>query len=190
MATKGKTPSSKGGNKRSSKPSSSTSSSKSKKPSTSKPSSTQHKPSPRTTVLKKTSRKPPHLRYKESELKVPHLNGIRPAGVEKLPNKKKGKKFVDDGDGMRTIMAMVMAEKEGDVESKMMRARQLEEVREARRVEMEKRAEGKRAGLEGRKEEIRNSKKKRMGGEEVVDGGDEVGAQREVKKTRKRVSFG
>lgn len=88
-------------------------------------------------------------------------------------------------------MAMVMAEKEGDVESKMMRARQLEEVREARKAEMEKRAESRKAGLEGRKEEIRASKKKgRRGGDEKMTNGGEDDARSEVRRPKKRVSFG
>jgi 60S ribosomal subunit assembly/export protein LOC1 len=140
-------------------------------------------------LLKKTKRKPPHLRYTEKELKVPQLNGIRPSGVQKLPNRKKGKQFVDDGEGMRAIMAMVMAEKEGDVESKMMRARQLEEVREARKAEMERRAESKKAGLEGRKEEIKmNKSKKKRRGDVGLEGA--VQSEEFTKKPKKRVSFG
>lgn len=88
-------------------------------------------------------------------------------------------------------MAMVMAEKEGDVESKMMRARQLEEVREARRVEMEKRAESKKQGLEGRKQDIRQSKKKRRGGDaKLVSRVDEDVPPSEGTRQKKRVSFG
>ena len=177
----------KGANKRSTKPSSS---SKPKKSSSVKTTATQHKPKPTTATA--TKKKAPHLRYTEKELKVPQLNGIRPAGIQKPPNKKKGKHFVDDGDGMRTILAMVMAEKEGNIESKMMRARQMEELREARRVEAEKKAEGKRAGLEERKEEIKQSKKKRgdTGGEVPISRRQgEVSGQDQMKPKKKRVSF-
>lgn len=133
------------------------------------------------------------MRYTEKELKVPQLNGIRPAGVLKPPNAKKGKNFVDDKDSMNAILAMVMAEKEGNIESKMMRARQLEEVREARKLEAEKRSESKKAGFEERKQEIKDHKKKRQ-----VTVGDAVADQaREskfsklaTKKPKKRVSFG
>lgn len=38
-------------------------------------------------------------------------------------------------EGMATILAMVNAEKEGQIESKMMKARQLEEIRDAKRAE-------------------------------------------------------
>lgn len=107
--------------------------------------------------------------------------------MQKNPNKKKGKVFVDDGEGMRTIMAMVMAEKEGNIESKMMRARQMEEIREAKRVEAEKRAESKKAGLEERKESIRRGKKEKQG-----DGLDrhKVGDEMRSPRATKKVSFG
>ena len=103
-----------------------------------------------------------------------------------MPNKKKGKVFVDDGDSMRTIMAMVMAEKEGNIESKMQKARQMEEIREARRVEAEKKAQSKKEGLEEKKSEIRKGKKK---GRKLEDEDVDDSAQRE-RKPKKRVSFG
>ena len=40
---------------------------------------------------------------------------------------------------MNTILAIVQAEKEGQIESKMMKARQLEEIRQAREKESEAR---------------------------------------------------
>lgn len=46
-----------------------------------------------------------------------------------------------------TILAMVNAEKEGQIESKMMKARQLEEIREARRKEAEARQAQKKSKL-------------------------------------------
>lgn len=48
-----------------------------------------------------------------------------------------------------TILAMVNAEKEGQIESKMMKARQMEEIRQARRKEAEARAQEKNAKLVG-----------------------------------------
>jgi len=179
-------------NKRSSKPSGkpsskSGSSFKAKKPA-SKPLS---KPTQQKTMSSKASlkKKPPHMRYTEKELKVPQLNGIKPVGVQKAARAKKGKNFVDDKDSMNAIMAMVMAEKEGNIESKMMRARQLEEVREARKLEMEKRAEGKKAGLEERKQDIKDKGRKRRhtDGETVAESVKEKSVS---KKPRKRVSFG
>ena len=191
MALKAKQDASKSGRKPSGKISSSTSS-KLKKTNTSKPKPQQHRPAPSTAATIKTKKKPPHLRYTEKELKVPQLNGIRPTGVQKLPNKKKGKQFVDDGNGMRTILAMVMAEKEGNIESKMMRARQMEEIREARRVEAEQRAESKKAGLEERKADIKKGKNKmrRRESEDMKENAGNVAEAKTSKQSKKKVSFG
>lgn len=46
-----------------------------------------------------------------------------------------------------TILAIVNANKEGQIESKMMKTRQLEEIREARRKEAEVRQEQKKSNL-------------------------------------------
>lgn len=83
--------------------------------------------------------------YTEKELDIPALNGIVPAGIAKPKGQKKGKKFVDDPISMMAIMSVVNAEKDKNVESKIMRARQLEEIREAKRKEMETRREEKEA---------------------------------------------
>lgn len=48
---------------------------------------------------------------------------------------------------MATILAMVNAEKEGQIESKMMKARQLEEIRDAKRAEAEARQAKKKSKL-------------------------------------------
>jgi len=107
--------------------------------------------------------------YTEEELDLPKLNMITPAGVVKPKGRKKGKKFVDDAvrtpflpmgffewmmdancglqEGMMTIMAMVNADKEGQIESKMMKARQLEEIRQARIKEQEARQAQKKSKL-------------------------------------------
>lgn len=190
MAGKTNPGSSKGQNKLSTKSASSRLPSKTKKAKPRKPTAKaiQQKSKSSTQSAK---RKPPHLRYTEKALNIPQLNGIRPAGVQKPPNAKKGKVFVDDKEQMNTILAIVMAEKEGNIESKMMRARQLEEVREARKLEAEKRAESKKAGLEEKKKEIKDKKRNRR--HSNVDPAvteDNKNKQLDVKKPRKRVSFG
>ncbi|KAF7186517.1 60S ribosomal subunit assembly/export protein loc1 [Pseudocercospora fuligena] len=153
-----------------------------------KPKPTEHKPKSNTKDKKKL---PPHKRYTEKELKVPQLNGIRPAGVQKPPNAKKGKNFVDDKESMNAIMAMVMAEKEGNIESKMMRARQMEEVREARRLEAEKRAGEKKQKMDDRKQDIKNSKKRRRSDGDATTAQSESKPEEVAKKSKKkRVSFG
>lgn len=50
-------------------------------------------------------------------------------------------------ESMMTILAIVNADKEGQIESKMMKARQMEEIREARRKEAEARQEQRKAKL-------------------------------------------
>ena len=91
-----------------------------------------------------------------------------------------------------TILAMVNAEKEGQIESKMAKARQMEEIREARRKEQEKKETRKKDQLEevknglrrkrNRKEEAGNVKTSPV--EETTDR-----LNRSVKK-KKKVSFG
>ena len=53
---------------------------------------------------------------------MPRLNTVTPVGVQAPRGKKKGKVFVDSGESMMTILAMVNADKEGQIESKMMKA--------------------------------------------------------------------
>lgn len=131
--------------------------------------------------------------YTDKELNLPTLNMITPAGVVKpTRGKKKGKVFVDDQESMMTILALVNAQKEGQIESKIMRERQLEEVREARRKEAEKRKEGKREVLQGKMEEVRRKKKKGVSagekGEDVVHRKGK-GDEKMKQKSKKRVSF-
>jgi 60S ribosomal subunit assembly/export protein LOC1 len=66
--------------------------------------------------------KPKKRTYTDKELGIPVLNMITPAGVEKPKGQKKGKVFVDDQESMMTILALVNAEKEGEIESKIMKA--------------------------------------------------------------------
>jgi len=61
---------------------------------------------------------------------------------------------------MATILAIVQAEKEGQIESKMIKARQMEEIREARRVETQKREDEKKATLEDTKQSLRRKRKR------------------------------
>lgn len=126
--------------------------------------------------------------YTDKELNLPTLNMITPAGVQKpARGKKKGKIFVDDEESMMTILAMVNAEKEGQIESKLMRARQMEEIREARRMEQEKKKEQKQEMLEGVKKGLKRKKKDRDEGGDGVSRNGERG--RKERQSKKRVSF-
>ncbi|KAL4780542.1 60S ribosomal subunit assembly/export protein loc1 [Aspergillus varians] len=101
--------------------------------------------------------------FSEAELNLPKLNMITPVGVINPKGKKKGKTFCDDPAAMMTIFAMVNAEKEGQIESKIMKARQLEEIREAKRKEAESRMSDRKSKLENVKESIRQNRKGKGG---------------------------
>ncbi|CRG88815.1 60S ribosomal subunit assembly/export protein loc1 [Talaromyces islandicus] len=130
--------------------------------------------------------------YTEKELGLPTLNMITPVGVQAPRGKKKGKTFVDDQESMMTILAIVNAEKEGQIESKMIKARQMEEIREAKKKEAEARADKKKSKLEDVKEELRNKKKKgRTDGSSSTtkDSAKDKESTSKSKGKRKSVSF-
>lgn len=83
-----------------------------------------------------------------------------------------------------TILAMVNADKEGQIESKMMKARQMEEIREARKVEQEKKYEDRVKRLEETKDGLRKKRRRTTGDEEV-----KVDKASKPLKVKKRVSF-
>ncbi|KIV91015.1 hypothetical protein PV10_05607 [Exophiala mesophila] len=184
---------------------SSTTSSKSSRPSSS--SSSKSKPVHRPTKQVKTkpasatlsssalsnTKKKKQRVYTDKELDLPKLNMITPAGVTKpARGKKKGKVFVDDHESMMTILALVNAQKEGQIESKMMRERKLEEIREARRIEAEKRSQGKREILEGKMKEVKKGKKPkgdRTGDVQKAAAAQEERGEKSKSKSKKRVSF-
>lgn len=156
------------------------------------PPAKQVKPRKAVDLLKKKQKKT----YSEKELGIPQLNMVTPVGVTKPKGKKKGKVFVDDKETMSTILSMVQAEKEGQIESKMMKARQMEEIREARRVEAEKKEQEKKSKLEETKEALRKKRKRNRPSEGGADG-DADGIIKEVtsagtnavKPKKKCVSF-
>ncbi|KAI9746471.1 MAG: 60S ribosomal subunit assembly/export protein [Claussenomyces sp. TS43310] len=137
-------------------------------------------------VIKKKNRRI----YTEKELDIPALNMITPVGVEKPKGGKKGKVFVDDRESMMTILAIVNADKDGQIESKMMKARQMEEIRDARKAEADKRMELKKAKLDETKESIRRKRKRTSATDEKVNRTKEVAAgTKSLKVKRKSVSF-
>lgn len=128
--------------------------------------------------------------YTEKELGIPKLNGIVPAGVQKPKGKKKGKVFVEDQESTMTILAMVMAEKDGRIESKMMKARQLEEIRAARQKEAEARQEEKKAKLEETKDSLRKRRRRKLDKEAEEEVKESEEPAKAKGKNKKRVSFG
>jgi 60S ribosomal subunit assembly/export protein LOC1 len=127
--------------------------------------------------------------YTDKELGLPALNMITPAGVQKPKGKKKGKIFVDDRESMMTILAMVNAEKEGQIESKIMKARKMEEIREARRKEAEARHEKKNEKLEETKKSFKKKKPTKTGSRDDIKQASSKNGQSVAKNSEKRVSF-
>lgn len=85
-----------------------------------RPKTVQVKTKPGSQTANKAPKKKKRI-YTDKELNLPALNMITPAGVTKPKGKKKGKIFIDDKESMMTILALVNAEKEGQIESKMIR---------------------------------------------------------------------
>lgn len=93
---------------------------------------------------------------------------------------------------MLTILAMVNADKDGQIESKMMKARQMEEIREARKAETEKRQEVRKAKLDETKEGMRKKRKRPAGADEEKETtrSEAAAGTKPLKlKKRKSVSF-
>lgn len=98
---------------------------------------------------------------------------------------------------MTTILAMVQAEKEGQIESKMMKARHMEAIREARRAEAESKEAERQAKLDETKDSLRKKRKRparAAGGDDDAD--DKVlkraeleGTKANKTKKKKKVSF-
>lgn len=92
---------------------------------------------------------------------------------------------------MTTILAMVQAEKDGQIESKIMKSRQMEEIRQARLVEAEKKEEERQAKMDEKKQSLRKKRKrpaKERGDDEGVGHLASEGTKA-VKPKKKRVSF-
>ncbi|KAH8764991.1 60S ribosomal subunit assembly/export protein loc-1 [Diaporthe sp. PMI_573] len=149
-------------------------------------------------LVKELQKKRKKKVYSEKDLGIPELNMVTPIGVEKPKGKKKGKVFVDDRESMNTILSMVQAEKDGQIESKMLKARHMEAIREARRQEAEKKASERKEKLDETKESLR---KKRKRPERHAAGDDDKASERAMRnvelqgtkaakpKKKKRVSF-
>ncbi|KAJ2956869.1 hypothetical protein NQ176_g11290 [Zarea fungicola] len=99
---------------------------------------------------------------------------------------------------MNTILSIVQAEKTGQIESKMIKARQMEEIREARRIEAEKKEDEKKARLEDVKDSLRRKRNKKTKPDADEDGlrvKDLIAAGSKAKKaskassSKKKVSF-
>lgn len=92
---------------------------------------------------------------------------------------------------MTTILAIVQADKEGQIESKMIKARQMEEIREARRVEAEKKDAERQARLDETKDSLRKKRKRNPNSKEANDDSvkEFTSAGTKAAKPKKKVAF-
>lgn len=121
--------------------------------------------------------------YSEKDLDLPKLNtAINPEGVKLAKRGKKGKKFADD-DAMMRIMKSVSHSVDSRNASKLEKSRQLEEIREAKRKEMEKKEQEKEERLNAKKSELKKRKKKNS------TNNDDDDDNKPKKSNKKRVSF-
>ena len=88
-----------------------------------------------------------------------------------------------------TILAMVNADKEGQIESKMMKARQMEEIREARKAEAERRQEMKKSKMDETKDSLRKKRKRGKEDEDASVKKEAVTGTKPLRQRKKVVSF-
>lgn len=89
-----------------------------------------------------------------------------------------------------TILSMVNADREGQIESKMMKARQMEEIREARKAEAEARQEEKKSKMDEAKDGLRRKRRKaKADGDATGETKTNVAGTKPLKLRKKSVSF-
>lgn len=129
-------------------------------------------------------KKPSQRVYSEKELGIPKLNrAIDPEGIKKATRGKKGKVFAESTDSMMKILHDVSAQVDSRNASKLEKARQLEEIREAKRQEIEKKEKEKEQELDKKKKELKKTRAKNK----TANSSD--GGSKATEKPKKKVAF-
>lgn len=133
----------------------------------------------------KIQRKKATREYTPEELGIPKLNtSLQPQGVVKKGGKK-GKKFVTDSK-LQIILAEVQQKSNDDTASKLERARQIEAIREQKRLEMEEREQAREEKLEQKKRDVR---KKGKGKAQQRSSDDDLVERPSKSNSKRRVAF-